>query len=95
MARYQFTTQDRSKGGKTTASKYDMRARGRLGLIAIAEKYCNGDLKLAKECLWRTGLFFGDPVPSNYAWRKIYHLPQAWLNQVWGHCESNDDGVPF
>ena len=74
MPRYTFSEEDRRKGGKTTAQRYDMRARGRLGLLAIADKYCDGNLKLAKECLWRTGLLFTDPVPSK--------LPLFWLVRI-------------
>lgn len=96
MPRYTFSEEDRRKGGKTTSSKYDMRARGRLGLIALANRHFDGDVKKAGLGLSRMGLIVTDPVPRNGAWRKFYELPASLLAAFWGHCEIDDpDGVPF
>lgn len=95
MPRYQFSTQDRSKGGKTTASKYDMKARGRLGLLAIAKKYFDGDTKRAGKALSTTGNVITDPT-RNYAFSSWFRLPQDWRAVVLGHCEVEDpDGIAF
>lgn len=72
--RYQLTTQDRAKGGMTTASRYDMRERGRAGLQAFANKYFHGDTKKAGWALSCIGNWKTDPFPRNGA----FGLP-SWL----------------
>lgn len=95
MARYTLTAEDRRKGGQTTSKRYDMRARGRAGLQALANKYFDGNIRKAGEGLSRIGNFITDPSPSNRVFQNLTKLPQPFVAACLGHCESVDDGVPF
>lgn len=89
MPRYTLTAEDRCKGGKATAAKYDMKERGRAGLQKLADNHFNGNIKKAGEGLSRLGNFVTDPFPTNGAWRnqRFFELPQTFLATFWGHCE--------
>lgn len=102
MARYQLTTQDRSKGGKSTAAKQPpngyksfMQYVGTLGLQAIAVRYCDGDVKQAGKCLSRLGLWATDPAPWNHAWQ-LKDVPEALiLRACQGVAYKPTDEIPF
>lgn len=96
MPRYQFTPDDRRKGGQTTASRYDMQERGMNGLKALAARYFDGNIKKAGKALSTMGNAVIDPFPLNGAWQDgLYRLPPSLLAQFWGHCETSDSDTPF
>lgn len=72
--RHQLTTQDRAKGGRACAAKYDMAERGRSGLQAFADNHFQGDIKRAGYALHRIGIWKTDPVPEN----GVFMLP-SWM----------------
>jgi len=92
--RYQFTTQDRAKGGKTTAERYDMAERGRRGLEQFAHNYFNGDIKRAGYALHRIGIWKTDPVPENGAFMLPSWLPLALRERI-GAPVPHFDQIPF
>jgi len=96
MPRHVLTTQERSKGGKRTASTHDMREIGRKGLQGLANRHFDGNIKRAGRALSTIGNFVTDPFPLNGAWRDpIFNLPPSLLALVLGHCETSDEGAPF
>ena len=75
MARYQLTPQDRAKGGKSTATRHNMRERGKTGLESLARRYFDGDLTRASKALSRIGNWWTDPCPWNGAFQLPDDLP--------------------
>lgn len=92
---YQFTQEDRSKGGKTTAQKYDMRERGQRGLEALARNHFDGDCKRAGETLYRIGLWRQDPARWNTAWQFPRDCPESLRTMVLDRWAASPDGLPF
>lgn len=93
--RYKFTTQDRSKGGKTTASRYDMRERGRRGFERLANLYFGGDMRLAGRGLSSMGNFVTDPARWNGAWALPHWFPEPLKTSLVERYSRTDDAIPF
>lgn len=94
MARYQFSSDDRSRGGQTTAQRYDMRERGRLGLEKFAHNYFNGDTKKAGYALSRIGNWATDPVPENGAFMLPTWIPRSLRERI-GAALPDFGDIPF
>lgn len=95
MARYTLTTEDRRKGGKTTAQRHDMSLRARKGFRAFANKYAGGDLELAGKILSKIGNWFTDPSPWNGAFRLPDELPREVRLKLIEKKYTDSDGVLF
>lgn len=94
MARYQFSPDDRSRGGRTTAERYDMRERGARGFEAFTQKYFFGNRKLAGHCLSRIGLWKQDPFPQNGAWALPGAIPPILKARIGAPVPDYGD-LPF
>lgn len=92
--KHQLTQDERSRGGKTTASKYDMRERGTRGLQAFANNHFHGDIKRAGYALHRIGIWKTDPVPENSAFMLPSWLPLALRERI-GAPVPHFEQVPF
>lgn len=90
MPKYTFSPEDRRKGGQATASKYNMRERGKQGLQALADKYFDGNIKKAGKALSMTGNVAADAFPANRAFtnERFFKLPAAYLNKVWSRVHN-------
>jgi hypothetical protein len=94
MARYQFSPEDCSKGGRTTAQRYDMSERARRGLQALADRYFHGDTKQAGYALSRIGNWTTDPVPENGAFMLPTWMPRALRERIGAPVPDYGD-IPF
>lgn len=95
MARYKLTPQDRSKGGKTTAERYDMRERGLAGFRSFADRYFAGDTDLAGKALSKVGNFVTDPARWNGAWALPNWFPDNLREPLLNRYSRTDDAIPF
>ena len=92
--RYKLTTQDRQKGGKSTAQRYDMRERGLRGFQSFADRYFNGDTKRAGLALSKIGNFATDPFPENGAFALPGWIPRDLRARIGAPLPDYGD-VPF
>lgn len=94
MARYKFSSDDRSRGGRTTAERYDMRERGRLGLEKFAHNYFNGNIQQAGYALSRIGNWKTDPFPGNGAFMLPTWIPRSLMERIGAPLPDYGD-IPF
>lgn len=93
--RYTLTTQDRAKGGKTTAARHNMSERGKQGLQRFADNHFDGDTKLAGKALSAIGNFVTDPARWNGAWALPAYIPEPLKQSLVARYSRSDDAIPF
>lgn len=102
MARYKLTTQDRSKGGKSTATKQPppgytshMQFIGEAGNRSFAERWFDGDIDKARQALARIGNYATDPNRWNGAFALPSWFPNELTRQLVERYSYSDDAIPF
>lgn len=102
MARYQLTTQDRSKGGKATASKqappgYKSYPQylGRRGLKRFADRWFEGNLYLAGIALSKIGNWWTDAARWNGAMKLPDWFPEQLTQMLLARYDGSDASIPF